>query len=102
VVRFLPLLSLQDLDRYRYCAHIELTDTMVHVTLFSFLRSIVSFGSQERKREIAKIQQEDHAYARGNIESRGPCPGLNSLANQGYLCVGPVFSMLFVAILTSL
>jgi hypothetical protein len=60
---------------------------MVHVNLFSFLKSIVSFGSRERKKEIAKIQQEDHEYARGNIESRGPCPGLNSLANQGYLYV---------------
>lgn len=29
----------------------------------------------------------DHYYARGNITDRGPCPGLNALANQGYLFV---------------
>ncbi|KAK6000392.1 hypothetical protein QM012_003638 [Aureobasidium pullulans] len=27
----------------------------------------------------------DHYYTRGNITERGPCPGLNALANQGYL-----------------
>lgn len=58
---------------------------MVHATLFSFLKSTVSPTSRERSQEIAKTQQEDHAYARGDIETRGPCPGLNSLANQGYL-----------------
>jgi len=58
---------------------------MVHATLSSFLKGIVNPKSRERSQEIAKIQQEDHAYARGNIDNRGPCPGLNSLANQGYL-----------------
>ncbi|CAC9892842.1 unnamed protein product [Aureobasidium pullulans] len=29
----------------------------------------------------------DHYYTRGNIADRGPCPGLNALANQGYLFV---------------
>jgi hypothetical protein len=58
---------------------------MVHVTLFSFLKGTVNLKSRERSQEIAKTQQEDHAYARGNIDTRGPCPGLNSLANQGYL-----------------
>ncbi|KAH0372290.1 Cloroperoxidase, partial [Aureobasidium melanogenum] len=27
----------------------------------------------------------DHYYTRGDITERGPCPGLNALANQGYL-----------------
>jgi hypothetical protein len=67
---------------------------MVHATTFSFLKSIVSFGSRERNQEIAKIQQEDHTYARGNIENRCPCPGLNSLANQGYLCVDCILKAL--------
>ncbi|KAF2728159.1 Cloroperoxidase [Polyplosphaeria fusca] len=58
---------------------------MVHVTLFSFLKSIFTFTSQERKKAIAKAQQADHAYIRGDIGDRGPCPGLNALANQGYL-----------------
>lgn len=29
----------------------------------------------------------DHYYTRGDITERGPCPGLNALANQGYLFV---------------
>ena len=66
---------------------------MVHITPFSFFKSIVSIGSRERKQELAKIQQEDHTYARGNIENRGPCPGLNSLANQGYLWVGRILQL---------
>ncbi|KAF8848933.1 Cloroperoxidase [Acephala macrosclerotiorum] len=28
---------------------------------------------------------EDHVYIKGNPDTRGPCPGLNALANQGYL-----------------
>lgn len=28
---------------------------------------------------------EDHKYIKGDIESRSPCPGLNALANQGYM-----------------
>lgn len=30
-------------------------------------------------------EEEDHRYIRGNIEDRGPCPGLNALCNQNYL-----------------
>ena len=26
-----------------------------------------------------------HEYVRGNIQQRSPCPGLNALANHGYL-----------------
>jgi hypothetical protein len=29
----------------------------------------------------------DHHYTRGEITDRSPCPGLNALANQGYLFV---------------
>ena len=61
---------------------------MVHVTLFSFLKGTVNSKSRERSQLMAKPLQEDHVYARGNIDTRGPCPGLNSLANQGYLYVG--------------
>jgi Peroxidase, family 2 len=74
---------------------------MVHVTLFSFLKGTVNPKSRERSQEIAKTQREDHAYARGNIDTRGPCPGLNSLANQGYLYVWLPSPGSFVAILTA-
>lgn len=27
----------------------------------------------------------DSHYVRGNVQDRGPCPGLNALANHGFL-----------------
>jgi hypothetical protein len=29
----------------------------------------------------------DHAYIKGHTAQRGPCPGLNALANHGFLYV---------------
>jgi hypothetical protein len=40
---------------------------------------------KERNAEIEKVRKEDHSYVRLNIADRAPCPGLNALANQGYL-----------------
>ncbi|KAJ4359702.1 uncharacterized protein N0V89_000258 [Didymosphaeria variabile] len=31
------------------------------------------------------VDEVDYTYIKGNIESRGPCPGLNALANHGYI-----------------
>ncbi len=54
--------------------------------LLGALSSFFSLSSKEREVEVAAILQEkDHSYLRGDIPHRGPCPGLNSLANQGYL-----------------
>lgn len=92
--------SLQ-LLRPSYCAPKKPTYTMVHASIFSFLKSIVNFRSRERSQEIAQTQQMDHEYIRGNIANRGPCPGLNALANQGYLYVGCLLQAFFVAILTA-
>jgi len=58
---------------------------MVYASLFSLLRGIFTFRSRDQSQESAKTQQVDHVYVRGNIANRGPCPGLNALANQGYL-----------------
>jgi hypothetical protein len=69
---------------------------MVCVTFFSFLKGIFNFPSRERSQEIAKTQQVDHVYVRGNIANRGPCPGLNALANQGYLYVGRLLPALLL------
>ena len=69
---------------------------MVHASLSSFLKTIFTFGSRERSKEIARIQQEDHSYDRGNIDNRGPCPGLNSLANQGYLYVTRLTALKYI------
>jgi len=34
---------------------------------------------------LEALRQEDHSYKRGDISWRSPCPGLNALANHGYL-----------------
>ncbi|GAB1320008.1 Heme haloperoxidase family profile domain-containing protein [Madurella fahalii] len=57
----------------------------MQLTISGTLRSLLPFFRAERDQEIAKIKTEDHGYIKGHISTRGPCPGLNSLANQGYL-----------------
>ncbi|PMD29921.1 Cloroperoxidase [Hyaloscypha variabilis F] len=53
----------------------------MHLTLTNTIRGLFTFGSPK------KPESTDHSYEyiRGPIEERGPCPGLNALANQGYL-----------------
>lgn len=41
----------------------------------------------ENKKVLTNSKGSDHYYARGNITDRGPCPGLNSLSNSGFLSV---------------
>ncbi len=59
----------------------------MYLGFFGALQGLFSFGSKRREREeeAEKIQSENHNYVRASITQRGPCPGLNSLANQGYL-----------------
>jgi hypothetical protein len=57
----------------------------MYTTVFDSIASLFKFGSSERDEEIRKIQKEDHSYIRLDIADRAPCPGLNALANQGYL-----------------
>lgn len=57
----------------------------MYTTVFDSVKSLFSFGSKERDEEIRKIHKEDHSYVRLDIADRAPCPGLNALANQGYL-----------------
>jgi hypothetical protein len=54
---------------------------IMHLTLTNTIRGLFTFGSAK------KPESTDHSYEyiRGPIEERGPCPGLNALANQGYL-----------------
>jgi len=42
---------------------------------------------QQRKLEETEIRAADHAYVKGHTTHRGPCPGLNALANHGFLYV---------------
>lgn len=46
-------------------------------------------GGYQADHTVKHIDDHDHQYIRGDIENRGPCPGLNALANQGYLYVEP-------------
>ncbi|KAH7305557.1 Chloroperoxidase [Stachybotrys elegans] len=57
----------------------------MYLTVVDSVRSLLSFNTKERQDEIRNIQKEDHSYVRLNITHRAPCPGLNALANQGYL-----------------
>jgi hypothetical protein len=55
----------------------------MHLGLTNLIRGLFTFGGPKPK----KSESTDHSYEyiRGPISSRGPCPGLNALANQGYL-----------------
>ncbi|KAK4163945.1 Chloroperoxidase [Cladorrhinum sp. PSN259] len=57
----------------------------MYFTMFNAFKSLLNFDTKEREIEAAKIRNEDHSYVRLNIADRAPCPGLNALANQGYL-----------------
>jgi hypothetical protein len=59
----------------------------MHLGIINSLRSLLTFGTTEKAKEITDFQSDDHSYIRGSIVNRGPCPGLNALANQGYLFV---------------
>ncbi|KAI9167867.1 ABC multidrug transporter B [Paramyrothecium foliicola] len=57
----------------------------MYLGFFDILEAIFSFRTNQRDKEAEKIRTEDHSYVRLNIADRPPCPGLNALANQGYL-----------------
>ena len=57
----------------------------MQLTIFNIIKIFVTGGFQKSQNESLKDAEEDHAYIRGDVENRGPCPGLNALANQGYL-----------------
>lgn len=49
--------------------------------------AVRAFLGLKSKPPLPTIASEDHAYVRGPPEGRSPCPGLNILANHGYLYV---------------
>ena len=61
---------------------------MGHLSLINIIKTLF-FGGFLDKSEARPDQDEDHKYVPGDITTRGPCPGLNALANQGYLFVYP-------------
>jgi Peroxidase, family 2 len=56
----------------------------MYLTVTNIFKVLFTGGFQE-KAPVKLLDDEDHTYIRGAIENRGPCPGLNALANQGYL-----------------
>lgn len=59
----------------------------MYVSLTNLLKAAVGGGPATKTTDPLHEQDADHTYIRGDIENRSPCPGLNSLANQGYLQV---------------
>jgi hypothetical protein len=55
----------------------------MHLGLFDIVKGFFTLG--ERSRQALSDGKSTNYYVRGNIQDRGPCPALNSLANQGYL-----------------
>lgn len=57
----------------------------MYTSILDSIKAIFGSSTKQRELEIQKILKEDHAYVRLDIIDRAPCPGLNALANQGYL-----------------
>ena len=57
----------------------------MYFTIVNAVKAALSFTTKERTAEREKIRTEDHTYQRLEPDLRAPCPGLNALANQGYL-----------------
>ncbi len=56
----------------------------MYLTLSNILKTLFTGGYENNSQPPSNIN-DDHTYIKGNIENRGPCPGLNALANQGYM-----------------
>lgn len=56
----------------------------MYLSATEIVKNIFTSDSRELS-EAELLQEDDHKYIRGDIEHRGPCPGLNALANQGYM-----------------
>jgi len=58
----------------------------MYLSLTNIVKNAFTSGSQAKEQNHTEVSRDDdHAYIRGDITARGPCPGLNALANQGYL-----------------
>lgn len=58
----------------------------MYLTLTNVVKNIFTSSSHAGgKKTPESPSSEDHVYIRGDIVDRGPCPGLNALANQGFL-----------------
>jgi len=58
----------------------------MYLSVTNIVKSFFTRGFKQKGKEATDFQDDhDHAYIRGDIADRSPCPGLNALANQGYL-----------------
>ncbi|THV85047.1 Cloroperoxidase [Aureobasidium pullulans] len=58
----------------------------MYLGLWDCLKGFLTFDVSRRDvNGLINSKGGDYYYTRGNIANRGPCPGLNALANQGYL-----------------
>jgi hypothetical protein len=60
----------------------------MYLGLTDLIKGLLTFNISAKKHsQLTNSKGSDHYYIRGNIADRGPCPGLNSLSNSGYLFV---------------
>jgi hypothetical protein len=60
----------------------------MYLGLTDLIKGLLTFNVPAKNKDVlTNSKGSDHYYARGNITDRGPCPGLNSLSNSGYLSV---------------
>lgn len=64
---------------------IQSSPPKMQLSLGAILKSTFQLWAKKPQAEISQIRSENHDYIRGDIANRGPCPGLNALANHGYL-----------------
>ncbi|EPS41146.1 hypothetical protein H072_4943 [Dactylellina haptotyla CBS 200.50] len=57
----------------------------MYITVTNIVKSAMTFGLPKPAKSGGEEGEEDHAYIKGDISIRSPCPGLNALANQGYI-----------------
>jgi hypothetical protein len=72
---------------YSPSSRLNSSTKIMHLGISNVLRGLFTFEFGDKKGEATDSRSDDHSYIRGNIADRGPCPGLNALANQGYLYV---------------
>ena len=61
----------------------DIESSKMYLTLTSIVQNLFNSGFEAP--QVKSLDDEDHTYIRGDIVDRGPCPGLNALANQGFL-----------------
>ena len=58
----------------------------MQLTIIGIVKTFFTGGYLDKKTKAKLlVNSEDHTYIKGDPEHRGPCPGLNALANQGWL-----------------